>query len=101
RRFAGDPGIPGKTIRLRDQLYTVVGVLSPDFAVLQTGVDVFVPLALNSSDARAANNRYLSVVARRGGSLDQVQAELDSVGAEMEQVLPALDQGWRPSIYVL
>ena len=101
RRFAGDPGIAGKTIRLRDQPYTVVGVLPPDFAVLQTGVDVFVPLALNSSDARAANNRYLTVVARRGVSLDQVRAELDSVGAQMEQALPALDKGWRPSIYVL
>ena len=101
RRFGGDPGIAGKTIRLRDQPYSVVGVLPPDFTVLQTGVDVFVPLALNSSDARAANNRYLTVFARRSGTLEQVRAELDSVGAQMEQVLPALDKGWRPSIFVL
>ena len=31
------PGIAGKTIRLRDQPYTVVGVLPPDFAVLESG----------------------------------------------------------------
>ena len=55
RRFGGDPGIVGKTIRLRDQPYTVIGVLPPDFAVLETGVDVFMPLALNPSDARGAN----------------------------------------------
>jgi len=101
RRFAGDPGIVGKTIRLRDQPYTVVGILPPDFAVLETGVDVFVPLALNASDARAANNRYLRVIARRGAALEQVRAELDSVGAQMEEALPALDKGWRPSIFVL
>src|ERR1035438_388699 len=55
RRFAGDPGIAGKTIRLRDQPYTVVGVLPPAFAVMEAGVDVFVPLGLNPSDTRTAN----------------------------------------------
>ncbi len=48
RRFGGDPGIAGKTIRLRDQPYTVVGVLPPAFAVIESGVDVFLPLGLNS-----------------------------------------------------
>ncbi len=101
RRFAGDPGIAGKTIRLRDQPYTVLGVLPPAFAVMEAGVDVFIPLGLNPSDTRTANGRYLMVIARRRGSLDQVRAELDSVGAQMEQALPALDKGWRPSIFVL
>jgi putative ABC transport system permease protein len=101
RRFGGDPDIPGKAIRLRDQPYTVVGVLPPDFALLRTGVDVFLPLALNSSDARSADNRYLTVFARRRGSLEQVRAELDSVGAQMEQALPTLDQGWLPSVFEL
>jgi putative ABC transport system permease protein len=101
RRFAGDPAIAGKTIRLRGQPYTVVGVLPPAFAVLETGVDVFIPLGLNPSDTRANSARYLTVIARRRGSLDQVRAELDSVGAQMEQALPALDAGWRPSVFEL
>ncbi len=101
RRFAGDPNIPGKTIRLRDQLYTVVGVLPPAFAVIETGVDVFIPLALNTGDPRTVNNRFLTVIARRRGSLEQVRTELDSIGARMEQDLPALDKGWRPSVFVL
>ena len=101
RRFAGDPGIAGKTIRLRDQPYTVVGVLPPAFAVIETGVDVFVPLALNPGETRTANNRYLTVIARRRAPLDQVRAELDAVGAQLEQSLPALDQGWRPSVFDL
>ena len=41
------------------------------------------------------------MIARRRGPLDQVRAELDSIGAQMEQALPALDQGWRPSVFVL
>ena len=87
RRFGGDPAIAGKTIRLRDQPYTVVGVLPPDFAVLETGVDVFVPLALNPGDARAANSRYLTVIARRarlarpGAGRTRVGGRADGAGA--------------------
>jgi putative ABC transport system permease protein len=101
RRFAGDPGIAGKTIRLRDQPYTVVGVLPPAFAVMEPGVEVFVPLGLNPSDTRIANARVLTVIARRRGPLEQVRAELDAVGAQMEQALPALDKGCRPSVFEL
>ncbi|MGD0773141.1 MAG: ABC transporter permease [Candidatus Solibacter sp.] len=101
RRFAGDPGITGKTIRLRDQPYTVVGVLPPAFAVMEAGVDLFVPLGLNPSDTRSANARVLTVIARRRGPLRQVRAELDAVGARMEQALPALDRGCRPSVFEL
>ena len=101
RRFAGDPGIAGKTIRLRDQPYTVVGVLPPGFAVMESGVDVFLPLALNPGDAHTVHNRFLRVIARRRGSLDQVRAELDSVGAQMERAQPALNTGWRPEVFEL
>src|ERR1035437_4823860 len=101
RRFAGDPAIAGKTIRLRDQPYAVVGVLPPAFAVMEPGVDVFIPLGLDPGDARTANARLLTVIARRRGSLDQVRAELDSVGAQMEQAMPALNLGWRPAVFVL
>jgi putative ABC transport system permease protein len=101
RRFAGDPSIVGKTIHLREQPYTVVGVLPPAFAVIETGVEVFIPLALNAGDPRTVNNRFLTVIARRRGPLDQVRAELDSVGARMEQAQPALDKGWRPLVFAL
>src|ERR1039458_7619178 len=101
RRFAGDQGIAGKTIRLRDQPYTVVGVLPPAFAVTESGVDVFVPLGLNPADAHTVNNRFLRVIARRRGSLDQVRAEFDRLGAQMERAQPALNTGWRPSVFEL
>ena len=101
RRFAGDPAIAGKTIRLREQPYTVVGVLPAGFAVLESEVDVFVPLGLNPNDTRTANSRFLTVVARRSGSLEQVRGELEGVGTRMERAVPALNQGWRPSVFLL
>jgi putative ABC transport system permease protein len=101
RRFAGDPGIAGKTIRLRDQPYTVVGVLPPAFAVMESRVDVFIPLGLDPGDAHTVHNRFLRVIARRRGSLDQVRAELDALGAQLERAQPALNTGWRPEVFEL
>jgi putative ABC transport system permease protein len=101
RRFAGDPSIIDRTIRLRSQPYRVIGVLPPGFAVLESNVDAFLPLGLAPADAHSAYNRYLVVIARRRGSLEEVRSELDLLGAQMEQALPALDQGWRPSVFEL
>ncbi|MEO8592184.1 MAG: ABC transporter permease [Candidatus Solibacter sp.] len=101
RRFAADRDIAGKTIRLRDQPYTVLGVLPRDFAVLESGVDLYLPLALNAADRRAGNNRFLTVFARRRAGLDEVRQELEAVGEQMEQAMPVLNHGWRPSVFVL
>jgi putative ABC transport system permease protein len=101
RRFAGDPDIAGKTIRLRDQPYTVVGVLPAAFAVMESSVDVFIPLGLDPGDAHSVHNRFLRVIARRRGSLDQVRAELDALGAQLERAQPTLNTGWRPEVFEL
>ena len=101
RRFAGDAAIVGKTIRLREQPYTVTGVLPPDFAVIEPGIDVWLPLGLNGNDPRVATRRYLTVIARRKQALERVRAEFETVGGQLEQAMPALNQGWRPSVFAL
>lgn len=100
RKFGGDRQIAGKNIRLRDQLYSVVGVMPADFALLEPGVDVYAPLAL-PNDPRMSASRMLTVMARLkpGVTLDQAKAEMDSVGAQLEQANPALDRGWRPNLF--
>jgi putative ABC transport system permease protein len=99
RRFAADPAIAGKTIRLRDQSYTITGVLPAGFFVLTPDVDVFVPLGL----APAAAGRTLVVVGRLapGATLQQARAEMDTIGDSLERADPALDRGWRPSLFPL
>jgi len=99
RRFGGDAGIAGKAIRLRDQSYTVTGVLPAGFQVLEPGVDVWLPLGLapNSVD------RNLRVVGRlaAGVGMERAQQEMEAVGDGLEQAYPALDRGWRPSLVTL
>ena len=101
RKFAADPSIAGKTIRLRDQPYIVVGVLPGGFGVLDPSVDVYVPLALNANDPHFAGARMLMVVARLrpGATLDQAKNEMETLGARLEQSNPAVNRGWRPNLF--
>jgi len=103
RRFGGDLSIAGKAIRLRDQSYTVVGVLPAGFSVLGSAVDVWIPLGLDPHDSRTAGMHFLTVIARLkpGVKMDRAQTEMDVIGSRLEQANPALDRGWRPSLFPL
>ena len=46
--------IIGQPIRLDGVPYTVLGVLPEGFSALASGVDLWLPLALDPDDARAA-----------------------------------------------
>jgi putative ABC transport system permease protein len=103
RRFGADRSIAGKNIRLGDKSYTVTGVLPRGFQVLDAPVDIWMPLGLDPSDARTAHSRFLIVMARLrpGATLAQARAEMATIGDRLEREDPALNRGWRPSVYSL
>jgi putative ABC transport system permease protein len=101
RKFAADAAIAGKTIRVRDQMYTVVGVLPPGFRLLDPSIELYVPLGIGANDPRFAHARMLMVVARlkSGFTLDAARTEMDRIGARLEESNPALNHGWRPNVF--
>jgi putative ABC transport system permease protein len=103
RRFAADPAIAGKAIRLRDQSYTVVGVLPPGLSVMARDVDLWIPLGLSANDPSSSNRRFLTAIARlrAGTPEDRARAEMETIGTRLERSFPALNQGWRPSLFGL
>ena len=103
RRFGADPAIPGKTLRLDDRTVTVLGVMPPGFHVMGSPADVWLPLAMDPANARMNHTRYLVVLGamRPGVTVGQVRAEMDAVGDRLEQADPALNRGWRPSVFPL
>jgi putative ABC transport system permease protein len=103
RRFAGLATIAGQSIRLDGAAYTVLGVLPAGFSALNSGVDLWLPLALNPADARAANLRYLEVIARLapGAGIERANRDMETIGARLEAANPGLNKGWRPVLVPL
>jgi len=102
-RFGADPSIAGKTIRLRDQNYTVVGVMPAGFQILGAPADVWIPLGLDPADPRVVQGQFLVVIARLapGVDLPAASAEMETIGNRLAQAGPALNRGRWPSVYPL
>ena len=82
RRFARDPGVLGRSLRMGNDTYTIVGVLEPGFTGTETGtlVDIFVPTMMN---AKAIENPGWGwfrtwVQLARSASLERVQQKLQA-----------------------
>lgn len=80
-RFAGDPGIIGRSLRLSGETYTVVGVMPAAFSFPDKEVnpiDVWTPRAFTAQELIARRARYLTVVGRLrpNVSLDEANTAL-------------------------
>ena len=95
RRFGADPGIVGRAVNLSGTLHTVVGVMPPDFVVLEAGSTFWRPLAFTVAE-RNPRGRYLRVVGRlrEGVTPEAAQAEMDAIAAGLRAELPTFDTGW-------
>jgi putative ABC transport system permease protein len=102
RRFASDPSIVGRAIRLNGRPQTVVGVMPPGVRLfLKAGslvgkpAELWAPFVLPPT-AREPRGRYLSVVGRLkpGVSVEEARAEMNALSASLTTELPAFDTGW-------
>ena len=101
--FAGRTNVLGRSIRLNDADYAIVGVLPRSFYLVSKAADyqsrnrfdVWTPLALPSPpEAWQRGTHPLCVFARlkAGVSLQQAQAELNQVAANLQRLYPADDK---------
>lgn len=86
-RYGGDPGVVGRTLRLDDEVFTIVGVLAGDFVPppeLVEDRDLWTPLAL-SGEAMAPGTFFLAGAARLrpGVTISDFDAYADRVVQEV------------------
>ena len=97
RRFAADPAIVGRTIRLNARPFTVVGVLPDAFeAPLVWGpLEFIVPFAIQPAFRTQRADGWLQGVARLkpGVTLRQARAELNLLGDRLVQAYPKENDG--------
>jgi predicted permease len=103
RRLGAEHSIVGRPIQLGSRSVTVVGVMPSGFSVLDPAVDIWIPLGYDYNNTRLAAGRNLVVIGRLrdGVRIEQAQAEFENIGSRLELADPALNKGWRPSIFPL
>jgi putative ABC transport system permease protein len=94
RRFGGDAGIVGRTIRLDGETRTIVGVAPRGFD-FPFGTEVWAPLALNPEAAQNRVAHYLSVIAALPPEvdIDQARAEMATIYARQKAAHPDATRG--------
>jgi len=97
--FGGDPNVIGRTVKLSDEAYTIVGVMPAIASVASwTGMasDVWIPLALTDEQraSRGNHNRYGVARLKRDVEPAQAQAEMDAISARLAREFPRTDGGW-------
>jgi putative ABC transport system permease protein len=97
--FGGDPTVIGRTVKLNDEAYSIVGVMPASASVASwTGMasDVWVPLALTDEQraSRGNHNRYGVARLNKNVELAQAQAEMDAISARLGREFPTSDDRW-------
>jgi putative ABC transport system permease protein len=97
--FGGKPDVIGRTVKLSDEAYTIVGVMPAAASVASwTGMasDVWVPLALTDEQRAARGNHNRDGVARLNSDVElaQAQAEMDAISARLAREFPKSDDRW-------
>ncbi len=98
-RFAADPSIIGRSVKLDGAQTTIVGVLPYKFRFVFGGYRVLTPLPTGILRS-ARDDRSLQAVARLapGVSLSQAQQDMSRLGAELAKTYPETDAGWSPAV---
>ncbi|HEX2665104.1 MAG TPA: ABC transporter permease [Candidatus Acidoferrum sp.] len=93
-RFASDPHLVGKTIRLNGRNYTVAGIMPPDFDY-PVPMELWVPLALGPAQRSDRSQLSLAALARLkpGASVAQAAAALKNFSHRLSRLYPRTNAG--------
>jgi len=96
QRYASDPLIVGKNIKVDGKAYTVVGVMAKGFD-FPLPAEVWTPLALDVKARLSRADRWLFVLGhlKRGVSYKQAAAEIQGIAQRQAELYPDTNKGWQ------
>ncbi len=87
----------GRSVRLNERPFTIVGVMAAGFAFPSRNADVWIPFRSVASPANLSDrrNHILNVVARLrpGVTLESARAEMATIARQLEQAYPEANEG--------
>jgi predicted permease len=97
--LGGAPDVIGRTMKLNDAAYTIVGVMPASASVASwtaMACDVWVPIALTDEQRADRGNHNQQGVARlkAGVELSRAQSEMDAISRRLAREFPKTDAGW-------
>jgi predicted permease len=106
RRFAADPNIVGRTLRLKGRPFEVIGVASPKFKGLNVGFasQMWIPVTTRArfggDDLEDRGSRWLMVKGRlrQGVTPEQAQAGMNVLGRQLATTYPESNDNRRFTI---
>jgi putative ABC transport system permease protein len=96
RRYGSDPALAGKTVRIDGKGYTVAGVMPPgfEFSFFSGHNELWVPVGFDAGDrGRDSNSFGACARLKKGVTLAQARAEMDSIGRSLAQQYPQSNAG--------
>src|SRR5262245_18069197 len=99
RRFGGESSVIGRTLRLDNQVYTIIGVMPPRFKF--GWADVWVPIGLFANEPantfRVAGYNWVVGRLKPGVKIEQARAEMNAISARLARQYPesSIDAGVR------
>src|SRR5262249_39246870 len=93
RRFAADPNVIGKALRLDSALFPIIGVMPPSFLFPNRDVDLWSPVPTGLPFAQKRTLTWFTVVGRLKPriTLAQARADLAAVQANLGRQFPETD----------
>lgn len=90
QRFGADAGVVGRKVILDGEPYLIIGVMPQHFFFPRRDTELWTTARFANSDFEDRTNNWLHVIAklRRGVSVEQAQAEMRLVAAELKREYP-------------
>jgi predicted permease len=100
RRFAADPNVVGRTIRIGRASSPIVGVMPASFQFPDREADVWSPVALSDTLARVRSATWYIGIGRLGAgvTIEQARANLAFVQTQLGEQFPETDRTLRVTI---
>ena len=98
RRFAADPQVVGRTVKVNGESYNVIGIVPSRFQLWAFPADVWLPLVFTPAQlgSEGRKRRFLAVFGRLKPSVSerQVQAEMATLAGRLAASHPETNKGW-------
>ncbi len=100
KRYSSASDIIGRQIELDGERTTIVGVMPAQFQFPLNVYGLWVPWIFSDAELATRRDHGLIIYARlrRGATLQQAQAELDSFAGAMASQFPDSEKNWHPKI---